>query len=81
MRGLGFAAEEQMGSLLQRSVNAPGVRIFKYEASIYSIFKRWRQQFVSGKCPEVMCRLGHIYSQGNLEYQGLPGYNPPNFPP
>ena len=55
-----------MGSVLQRPVNASGVRIFKYCAPIYSIFDRRRQQFVFGERPEVLEDVG-IPDQRDME--------------
>ena len=47
-------------------MNASGVRIFKYTASIYSIFDRRRQQFVFGERPEALGDIG-IPDQRDLE--------------
>ena len=50
--------QRRYGSLLQRPVNASGVRIFKYCTPIYSTFDRRRQQFVFGERPEVLADCG-----------------------
>ena len=58
--------KDKNGSVLQRPVNASGVRIFKYCTAIYSIFERRRQQFVFGERPEALEDVG-IPDQRDVE--------------